>query len=91
MIQRKLAIEAHDLIGILGAVCALISYWLLQANKMSPSGFAYPGINLAGSAMIIFSLTNSWNLTAFIIEVFWALLSLYGLLRWYYNSSHKNF
>jgi hypothetical protein len=87
--REKVIIEVHDLIGFVGALCVLISYWLLQANKMSPTGFTYSGLNLAGAVMIMFSLVNSWNLTAFIIEIFWGLISLYGLLKWYYQSLQK--
>jgi hypothetical protein len=87
--REKMSIEAHDLIGILGAACVLISYWFLQVNKMSPTGFAYSGLNLAGAVMIMFSLANAWNLTAFVIEIFWGLISLYGLFKWYCQSLQK--
>lgn len=76
-------IENHDFIGIVGGGFVLVSYWLLQANKMSPTSFAYSGLNLVGAVMIMFSLTNAWNLTAFIIEIIWAMISLYGLIKWY--------
>ena len=76
-------IESHDFIGIVGAVCVLVSYLLLQSNKMSPSSFSYSGLNLVGAILIMFSLANAWNLTAFIIETIWAIISLYGLVKWY--------
>jgi hypothetical protein len=87
--KEKLIIENHDFIGIVGAVCVLVSYLLLQSNKMSPSSFSYSALNLAGAVMIMFSLANAWNLTAFIIEIIWAIISLYGLIKWY--ALHRKF
>lgn len=76
-------IELHDFIGIIGAIFVLVSYGLLQSNKMSPASFAYSTLNLAGAVMIMFSLSYAWNLTAFFIEIIWAVISLYGLVKWY--------
>jgi hypothetical protein len=38
-------------------------------------------LNLVGACLIMLSLYQDWNLPAFLIEVFWAVISIYGLLR----------
>jgi len=85
-------IQSHDFIGIAGAFLILFPYFLLQARKMSSSSFWYSFLNLAGSFLIIYSLTHSWNLTAFLIEIIWAIVSFYGLIKWYQGKfgNHSN-
>ena len=78
-----MVLQTHDFIGIVGGICVLISYVLPQLNKMSSTSVAYLVLNLAGSLLIMYSLLNDWNLTAFIIETIWALASLYALGRLY--------
>jgi hypothetical protein len=43
----------------------------------------YPAANLVGAALILVSLCRKPNLPAFIIEVFWVTISLYGLFKWW--------
>ncbi|MBM3468225.1 MAG: hypothetical protein FJX71_02185 [Alphaproteobacteria bacterium] len=76
-------IELHDIIGIIGAISILVTYFLLQAQKMSATGLAYSVINLVGTFLILFSLLNTWNLTSVIIEIAWGAISVYGIMRWY--------
>jgi hypothetical protein len=38
-------------------------------------------MNLAGSTLIIVSLLRAFNLSALLVEVAWAAIALFGLLR----------
>jgi hypothetical protein len=78
-----MAIENHDITGLIGALLVLVPYFLLQANKMKSTGFSFSALNLVGAFMIMYSLSQSWNLTSFSIEVTWALVSLYGIYKWF--------
>ena len=78
-----MVIQNHDIAGLIGALLVLIPYFLLQANKMKSTGFTFSALNLVGAFMIIYSLSHSWNLTSFSIEVVWALVSLYGIYKWF--------
>ncbi len=48
---------------------------------MATGGWLYSLLNLAGAALILFSLHWAWNLPAAIMEGFWAAISAYGLSR----------
>lgn len=71
----------YDIIGLAGAALIIAAYLLLQTGKLSPSGILYSSLNAAGALLIIISLIINWNLAAFIIEVFWLMISLYGLYK----------
>jgi hypothetical protein len=72
---------APDLIGIVGAITLMIAFLLLQLGRLSSSALAYSILNAAGASLIVFSLLFNFNLSAFIMEVFWIAISLVGLFR----------
>ena len=74
-------ITVPDAIGALGAAAIVAAYFLLQLGRIKPDSPAFSAANAAGAAAIIFSLVYSFNLSAMIIEVFWLVISLFGLLR----------
>jgi uncharacterized membrane protein YidH (DUF202 family) len=79
-----------DAIGILGVAIVVVTYFLLQSEKIDSKGFLYSFLNAFGSLLIMYSLLYSWNLASFIIELVWILISLYGLRRWYRNKRQNS-
>ncbi|MCA9759702.1 MAG: hypothetical protein KDA27_28150 [Candidatus Eisenbacteria bacterium] len=73
--------ELHDAIGTLGVLLIVSAYLLLQLGRMSPTSIKYSVINACGAALILFSLTYEFNVSAFIIEAFWLLISAVGIGR----------
>ena len=69
-----------DFIGNIGVVLLMVAYLLLQLNKLS-AGLSYSILNVVGASLIVVSLLANFNLSAFIIEVFWILISLIGIYR----------
>ena len=70
-----------DLAGLVGVVLIVIAYLLLQLNKLPSSAPSYSLLNAVGALLVIVSLVFDFNLAAFLMEAFWFLISLYGLLR----------
>lgn len=70
-----------DLVGFIGVVLIVIAYLLLQLNKLPSSALSYSLLNALGALMVIGSLIFNFNLSAFLMEAFWFLISLYGLLK----------
>jgi predicted membrane protein len=70
-----------DLAGFIGVLLIVITYLLLQLGKLSSSSPRYSLLNAVGALLIIVSLIFAFNLSAFIVEVFWFLISLLGLWR----------
>lgn len=68
-----------DIIGIIGVILILLSYSLLQLGKLNVNSLSYSMVNLLGALLILISLFYNWNLASVIIEIFWILISLYGI------------
>jgi uncharacterized membrane protein YidH (DUF202 family) len=80
-----------DIIGIVGVTIVVVTYFLLQSEKIDSKGFLYSFLNAIGSLLIMYSLLYSWNLASFIIEFVWILISLYGLKKWYRSKRQNSF
>jgi paired small multidrug resistance pump len=70
-----------DLVGNIGVLLMVIAYLLLQLEKLSSSAVSYLVLNTVGAVLLIISLTFRFNLSAFLMEAFWLLISLYGLAK----------
>ena len=71
----------YDFIGNLGVLLILVTYLLLQMDRLEGKSFFYSFNNAIGALLVLISLYFEFNLSAFIIEFFWLLISLYGLLH----------
>ena len=72
-----------DFVGNIGVVVLVITYLMLQLNKLSSDGLAYSVLNAVGAGLIVISLLYDFNLSAFVIEVFWVLISFVGIYRYF--------
>lgn len=70
-----------DLVGNVGVLLMVIAYLLLQLEKLSSSAVSYLLLNTVGAVLVIISLVFRFNLSAFFMEAFWLLISLYGLTK----------
>jgi hypothetical protein len=73
--------ELFLVFGLAGSVAVVLAYLLNQTGRLASSDWRYPAANLVGALAILLSLTQAWNLPAAVIEMFWAVISLYGLMR----------
>ena len=76
-----------DFLGLIGVVAVSIAFFLLQAQKLSAHGATYLLLNLLGAILVMVSLWYSWNLSSFVIELIWAVVSIYGLWKLRQNKS----
>ncbi len=70
-----------DFAGNIGVLMMVIAYLLLQVDKLSSSSITYLLLNAAGAVLVMISLVFRFNLSAFLMEAFWLLISLFGLAR----------
>ena len=71
----------YDFIGNIGIIMILSAYAGLQAGQMSALQVRYNLLNMVGAGFILISLLFKFNLSAFIIELAWLFISLYGLAK----------
>ena len=79
--SRDVTITWFDLTGFLGVLLIIVAYLFLQLNKLPSSSPIYSLMNALGALFIIISLLFDFNLSAFVVESFWFLISLLGLTR----------
>ncbi|MEM1404831.1 MAG: hypothetical protein AAGG55_15955 [Pseudomonadota bacterium] len=68
-----------DFLGNVGVALILLAYLALQLERVSATSLAYGAMNAVGAALILVSLYFDFNLSAFLMELFWLLISLYGI------------
>jgi hypothetical protein len=80
----------HNVVGNLGVLMIVGSYFLVQIHRMSATQLPYITLNGLGALLILYSLCFDFNLSAFLIEVTWLLISLMGAVRSWLQRSHSN-
>lgn len=72
----------YDAVGAVGTTLIIATYVLLQTGRIRSETLLYSLLNAAGAGLILFSLAFNFNLSAFIVEFFWLLISLFGIGRY---------
>ncbi len=70
-----------DYLGFVGVAMLIGAYAALQTGKIQATNPLYSLLNLGASILIGISLIYNFNAASFIIEVFWFIISLVGLIR----------
>jgi paired small multidrug resistance pump len=74
-------LEWYDWTGIAGTLMVLGAFFLLQAGRVSGTSLAYQLLNLFGAGGVLVSLWGKFNLSVFVLELAWMVVSLYGIVR----------
>jgi len=78
-----MVIHFHDMVGLVGIVMIVGSYLLLQTGKIRSDDLNYSVFNGLGALCILYSIAFAFNLSAFLVETFWAIISVVGLVRYF--------
>lgn len=70
-----------DAIGLLGVLLILLAYFLLQAGRLRGDALLHQLLNAAGAVLLLVSLLYAFNLSAFLMELAWLAVSIYGIVR----------
>lgn len=70
-----------DALGSFGALLVVAAYFATQMRMMNSDDLAFPVVNLLGSVLIVYSLLQNFNLASMLIEGFWILISLIGIIQ----------
>src|ERR1044072_6860594 len=71
----------YELVGFTGAAIIVAAYFAMQQRWLNALDWRFPAANLLGSLLILISLWFEWNFPSVVIEIFWALISLVGMVR----------
>jgi hypothetical protein len=76
-----MGIEPYNMIGFAGAAIGIGAYFANQQRWLRSDDWRYPFSNLVGASLILVSLCFEWNFPSVVIEVFWGLISLWGIVK----------
>ena len=79
-----------EFIGYTGVALLIVTYAMLQLDKIDPKGFWYSFNNLLVAILVTVSLVYTPNLASIVIEVFWFLISLYGVVMFFKRKDLTN-
>lgn len=78
-----------DIIGSVGVATIILTYVLLQTEKIKSESLAYSILNGLGAGLIVFSLVFDFNFSAFVVESLWVLISLYGIGKYFIKGKRE--
>jgi hypothetical protein len=76
-----MSLHWYDWSGLLGVSTILLAYFLLQAGRMRGDALTYQLMNAFGAFALLISLLYAFNLSAFVMEAAWLVVSIYGIAR----------
>ncbi len=77
----------YDIIGSIGVFIIILTFVLLQFGKVRSEQLIYSVLNAVGASLIVFSLFFNFNFSAFIVEFFWILISIFGIIKYFWKKS----
>ncbi len=69
----------YNILGTAGVATIVITYILLQTERVRSDSFYYSLLNAFGAILILISLYFEFNFPSFVVEFFWLLISLFGI------------
>lgn len=70
-----------ELVGFMGVALYLGSYAALQLQMLDCKGIIYPLFNFLAASCVLFSLSESFNMSSAIIQIAWIAISTVGIAR----------
>ena len=71
-----------DLIGSIGTLIVTAAYFATQMRYLNSDDLLFPVANLVGSLFMVYSLVYAFNLASALMELFWILISLAGIINY---------
>jgi hypothetical protein len=70
-----------DVGGVVGVVLILLAYAGIHFDWFDPKRLPALLMNLVGSGLILLSMIQAFNFSAFLMEAAWAAMALYGMVK----------
>ncbi len=82
-----MTITFYDLIGLTAPAMFLFAYLMVSIGKWTSNMLRFHLLNLLGAIAMLISLSHNWNLPTAVLECFWGVISVYGMVK---AIKHKN-
>ena len=71
-----------DLVGTVGTLIVTAAYLATQLRYLNSDDLLFPLANLIGSFFMVYSLVYAFNLASALMEFFWILISITGIINY---------
>jgi len=78
----------YDILGTVGVGVIVVTYFLLQIGRIKSDELIYSLLNGVGAAMILISLYYDFNLPSVVVEAFWLVISIFGIIKYLVARPH---
>ena len=78
-----MSFEWYDILGTLGEGVIIVTYVLLQIERVRSDQLVYSVLNAVGAALILVSLYFEFNFPSLVVEFFWLVISLFGIGKYF--------
>ena len=72
-----------DFVGNIGVAILIVLFYLNVTGKVSSQGLLYNAGNLFVACLLGINLYFKPNISSIIIEIFWSVISIYGIYNYY--------
>ncbi len=72
-------VSLFEVIGVTGFVLYVINYGLLTIGKLTSQQAGYFVLNWLAATFVLIGLMSSFNLASALIQVFWIVISSWGI------------
>jgi hypothetical protein len=72
----------YDIVGTIGVAVIILTYILLQLERIRSTELIYSLLNAIGASLILISLYFDFNFPSVVVEGFWLVISLFGIGRY---------
>ena len=76
----------YDILGTIGVAVIILTYAMLQFGRIRSEQLLYSALNAVGASLILVSLYFEFNFPSVVVEVFWLLISLFGIGKYLWQS-----
>lgn len=80
----------YNVVGTIGVATIVLTYVLLQTDKLRSDSLLYSLLNASGAVLILVSLYFEFNFPSFVVEFFWLLISLFGIGKYLLKRRARN-
>jgi hypothetical protein len=75
----------YDILGTLGVAIIILTYVLLQIERVRSEQLIYSLLNAIGAALILVSLYFDYNFPSVVVEFFWLVISVFGIGKYFFR------
>ena len=72
----------YNILGTIGVGVIVVTYFLLQLGRIKSDQLFYSLLNGVGAMLILISLYYDFNLPSVVVEAFWLVISIFGILKY---------